>query len=112
MAKFKCPYDLLLNGKVRLEVKSCGIQARKGWKFNLHRHGKLQPEVDFYVLVIPPIEAINFKKFTILVVPSSEVNGTLVLCISPRDLMLKWGKFFNRWDLIREKLLDTTLTLG
>lgn len=53
-ALYKDKYDLLLNGRIRIEVKTGKPRWVKGvptWCFNIHRHGVLdESAVDFYVL--------------------------------------------------------------
>lgn len=44
------PFDVLVDGKIRIEVKSASMNRHGEWKFNIHRHGVLdESEVDFYV---------------------------------------------------------------
>lgn len=58
VAPYISPYDLLVDGKYRIEVKGGDKRAIKvgkyrydGWSFNIHRHGILSEEnVDFYIL--------------------------------------------------------------
>lgn len=58
VAPYNSPYDLLIDGKYRIEVKSGaerflrkGKYSYRGWQFNIHRHGVLnEASVDFYVL--------------------------------------------------------------
>lgn len=52
MPHFKSGYDLLLNGKIRVEVKtSMGRSKSLSWGINFHRHGKTdESRVDLYIV--------------------------------------------------------------
>jgi hypothetical protein len=50
MCKYGSSYDLLVDGILKLEVKSAGRQKDGKWCFNIHRHGKLVEVADFYIL--------------------------------------------------------------
>lgn len=108
------PYDILVLNKARLEVKVAEAhkKARDGnsfsWQFNIHRHGEIvRGKVDFYVFYIPPIVEFGFKQWIALIIPASEVDGKNTVQISPVTLMLKWGKFHNRYDLIKKFCEDS-----
>src|ERR1700685_2878474 len=59
MKECSSPFDLLLDGNIRIEVKTCdGVRGGEGgensqikWLFNIHRHNILDESgVDFYIL--------------------------------------------------------------
>jgi len=58
---YNCPYDLLLDGSLRIEIKAANKQRKRGkkapvWHFNIHRHGRLQENTtDWYVLCLNEI---------------------------------------------------------
>ena len=103
------PFDLLVDNKTRVEVKvSHTLQYlykrnRLGvWRFNLHRHGVIaRGAADFFVFVIPPIKALGMAYYIYLVVPAKEVEGKYDVGISPRSLLLKWGRYAGRWQDIK-----------
>ena len=103
-----CGFDILANNLIRIEVKVAiksqpvPRSAVEVWRFNIHRHNKISPDViDFYVFSIPAIASLGFKYGLALVVPGIEVSGKLIT-VSPRSLISKWAKWINRWDLIKD----------
>jgi hypothetical protein len=81
------PFDLLIDGKTRIEVKTCGSVVNKGvprWFFNVHRHGTLdESEVDAYVL---RMENVPFSKYAMHLLFLSPV-GKKAIVISARSLL-------------------------
>jgi len=89
--KHKGPFDLLIDGVIRAEVKTCGGAIRSGrdyphWFFNLHRHGVLnEEEIDIYILRLENIPDFSYaihalikapiKKLTLNVTLRSLING-------------------------------------
>lgn len=108
MPRTNSPFDLLVGGAAKVEIKiaeAWQLQRNtdsKIWLFNIHRHGKMAARglVDFYVFYLPPISELGFKYGLTLVVPAAEVD-TPTVRISPRTLMVKWGRFYSRWQDIK-----------
>ena len=91
------PYDLLVNFR-RVEVKVCPLSGSRGqWQFNIHRHGVLDESmVDVYILRLERVP--GFKAALHLVIPSP--IGQRVLIISLRALLARYGRYYNRFDLL------------
>ena len=56
---YTCPFDLLVNCSIRVEVK-VGIRRPSSgtWAFNIHRHGIIKEECDWYVCVLADINTL------------------------------------------------------
>ena len=97
-----CPFDVLVDSKLRCEIKSATprtVSGRVMWQFNLHRHNRVcLVGTDFYALYISGFR--GFKYGTWLIIPYSEVPGRKKIFISERSLIFKWSKWFSRFDLI------------
>ena len=105
----KCPFDLLVGGKARIEVKTTETLVRQkntdilNYKFRLSRHGALATgQADFFVLRVPPIEALGMRYALYLIVPASEIEHRHTVNVTPRNLITKWAGSVNRWNLIAE----------
>ena len=103
------PFDLLVGGVARVEVKAAlAPLARKGfsattWAFNLHRHNVLSTDkVDFFALFLPPMVSLGFKNGISLIIPAGDVAGRKAIAITARSLMVRWGKYYDRWDDIKK----------
>lgn len=51
----KAPFDLLVSGQLRIEVKTGAMRIVKNlpcWTFNLHRHAILKENYDFYIFCL------------------------------------------------------------
>lgn len=87
----KHPYDLLVNGNIKIDVKiSNKYTNRSGWSsysFNLE---KKNPTCDIYVLICND----DNKK---LVIPSKFLKQTQV-CITDKES--KYDVFENRWEYV------------
>lgn len=91
----KHPYDLLVNGNIKIDVKTSNIfKSNKDWSsysFNLE---KSKPTCDIYVFV-----CLNNKDVErILVVPSKFLKQTQ-LCIGGNS---KYDFYKDRWDYIEQ----------
>lgn len=97
---FNCPWDVTCNGK-RVELKAASF-TKNFWRFNVHRHGRMnESPVDFYVFRLEAAPAILLGKAAIhLVLPAPLETPTVA--ISPRSLLTRYAKYFNRFDLISE----------
>jgi hypothetical protein len=94
-------------GDARIRVKTTSGTKQRFAKhlvlqFNLVNHkgkGDLKT-ADFYILKVPPLR--DFRAGIYLVVPASEIGRKWTVWMSLRSLVMKWGRWADRWDLIRE----------
>ena len=120
-ADYFSPFDLYTPNGTRLEVKwsPFGVIARKcsrysngrrGWQFNIHRHGNIDNgNVDFYILVCQPSQElvkIGFGTPIFLVVQSPITIP--VVRLSLRTMLMKWGAKANAVEPL--KAFDATRT--
>lgn len=42
--RLRGPFDLLVNGSMRIEVKTAFLNKKRAWTFNIHRHGKVSTD--------------------------------------------------------------------
>lgn len=93
----KHPYDLLVNGNVKVDVKaSHKYQSKDGWSsysFNLE---KANPTCDIYIFVC--IDDKN-KFERILVIPSKFLHQTQLCITSGKS---KYDIYKDRWDYIEQ----------
>jgi len=93
----KHPYDLLVNGNIKIDVKaSHKYQSEEGWSsysFNLEKEN---PTCDIYIAVCIN-EKNDFER--ILVIPSKFLNQTQ-LCIT--GAKSKYDIYKDRWDYIEQ----------
>lgn len=76
---YYAPFDLLIDGTHRVELKTAQPSMHRGkphWRFNIHRHGKLVENCDFYLF---RLEKVPFSKAAIhLVVPAPIGKKTII----------------------------------
>lgn len=105
------PFDILVNGKCRIDVKVCLKQNHSPslvyiksplWGFSIREN---RNDTDFYIFIIGPTE-------DFFVVPSTETpdarlykSGVRFVWPTSRPTMGKYQKFHNRFDLIDEWLV-------
>jgi hypothetical protein len=98
-----CKYDLLVNGSVRIEVKTAEPRkSAKGsliaWGINIHRHGVVVPDAtDFYWIVLLGVPYV--KRPVSRLIKAKNVGKTKTLRISVADLMS--GHCAVDYDLLR-----------
>jgi|ERR1700677_587994 len=83
--RHQSPYDLLVEGE-RVEVKCADMRMENGmpfWTFNIHRHGVMSEETDFYIF---RLEHVPFSKYPIHLLFRAPLN-THVACVSFRSLL-------------------------
>src|SRR5882762_9175779 len=79
MAENNSKFDLLIDGKARIEVKAAAVLQKisaggRAWRFNLHRHGVVPPDqADFYWIYLANVS--GFKSGVSLMVPHAAVKG-------------------------------------
>jgi hypothetical protein len=97
--------DLIANGK-RVEVKCARPDKDGEWTFNLHHHGVLdEGRVDLYVFRVEGLPAT--KKPLHLIIPAPLKRLTLAMTV--RSLILTWGRYANRFDLLGEVAAERQL---
>lgn len=105
LLNYGAPYDILLNGKIRIDVKSTD---REWWlpgaknpimKFNVGKNKR--QKCDFYFCVI--INSLNY-----FIIPSIKVPDQMAQLQfswpTGRCLQSNWQQYHKRWDLIDEWL--------
>src|SRR3990167_2305333 len=97
------PFDILVNGKTRIDVKSRNTPSKNPhgkktlWLFNIGRKPHVE-RCDFFICLI--------RKYNdVLVIPSDTVAGIRIVGIthtldriSPK--INRWDKYLNAWELI------------
>src|SRR5262249_50773732 len=80
-------FDLLVDNKHRVEVK-CGlpsaIDGLPTWRFNIHRHGVLNEETDFYIL---RLERVPYSKRPVHLLFQAPLR-VKVVTVSLRSLLM------------------------
>ena len=106
-ASYSSPFDILVNGKVRLEIKTGtprgtgNFGLRKGWVFNIHRHGRVkESDVDVYILRLNNVP--GFKYAIHLIIRAPLKVPTLVITL--RSLICLYGRHFNNFSVIDDVL--------
>lgn len=93
------PYDILVNGRVKIDVKmgnpviSGGSSTSKGYTFNLE---KPQQTCDVFVVVCMDE---NNKTAKEMVIPSSVLNGKTQLVVGISKS--RYDKYINAWEIIK-----------
>lgn len=87
-AGYYSPFDLMLNGHMRAEIKTASLNGLGKWKFNIHRHGKLNEDTDIYIL---RLEKVPFSKKATHLLFWAPI-GVSTLEIQPFNLMTKYWK--------------------
>lgn len=90
----RCPYDILVDGCVKVDVKTSKITKIREYNAYSFRLAKAMHTCDVYVLL--GLDGFgNIKKY---VIPAHEVNGQVQICISTTNS--KYDKYLNRFDII------------
>lgn len=99
------PFDLLCAGK-RIEVKVSPRRPSDNiWFFNIHRHGIMsEGAVDVYILRLENVP--DFKYAIHLIIPAP--IGKATVQISLRSLITRFGRYYNRFDLLGGKDLSAS----
>ncbi len=95
----KFPYDLIVNKRVKIDVKAGRLTTSGIWPYYTFNLEKKEPTCDFYVAVTLK-EADEVKD--IYIIPSSVLAGKSQLSIGVRKSI--YNKYIDRWDLI--ELID------
>lgn len=91
----KYPYDLFVNGCVKVDVKSAKPHNHNGTRAHTFAINKVIPTCDVYVIAVID-EQDEFER--ILIIPSHLVKMKS-LNIGKES---KWNLFLGRWDIIRQ----------
>jgi hypothetical protein len=100
--EYHASYDLLVQGRVRIEVKSCdGIMRgtderyRKiAWAFNIHRHNIIDESgIDYYVLRLGNVKLFAYPVMLLIPAPL----GVPTISISVRSLLQRYSVYARAW---------------
>lgn len=73
MKQTHCKFDILMDGNIKIEVKSASFGNDKTWVFNIHRNNVLdEKEVDFYVF---HFDGVPFSKKPIYALFKAPLNS-------------------------------------
>lgn len=103
-----CPFDLLVAGRLKIEVKVSETMRKPksegaGWFFNIHRHGVVSSvPIDFYILCIPNFKNFGFKTGIYLVIPGRKIGKRLTVSVSVRSLFNQFSKYINKWKPLED----------
>lgn len=99
---FKCeltsirhPYDILVNGRVKIDVKSANESEVHGSSVYSFGLAKAQPTCDVYIAACLDMKK-SIKK--IFVIPAHVMTGKTQLCLGVNHS--KYDLYINRWDII------------
>ena len=92
----KHPYDLLVDGCVKIDVKAANISYIHDNKVRAYRIAKRQQTCDFYIFC----EIDEDKLSCVYVVPSSKVSGQVQ--VEMGVIETSYAKYKNRYDLIQK----------
>lgn len=103
----KHPYDLLVNGDVKVDVKCGGVHFHFGTRAHTFRTGKKKPTCDLYVCV--SLDEYN-KVETVYVIPSKfakvetlnvRENGKYKIFLDKWDYVKIYDKFYKNLEVIK-----------
>lgn len=99
----KHPYDILVNGRVKIDVKVANISIVRGSKMYSFHLDKSMHSCDLYVAV-----ALNDNKSIskIYIIPASVLNGKKQLAIGFEKS--KYDQYLLRWDFVEK--IDKSLS--
>lgn len=95
MTSHKCPYDALLNGRIRVEIKGARWDGRR-YGVRIHNH-----DTDFLVLFIVG------KHPAFYVIPADELAGIRYLKITSQDPAAyrgRWARYREAWQSLTARL--------
>lgn len=89
------PYDILVNGNIKIDVKSSNLYKGKTGDYYTFRLEKAMPTCDIFVCF-----CINENgATTVYVIPSCVVSGLVQLSIGKTDS--KYNKYIANWELVK-----------
>lgn len=84
------PFDLLIR-QLRIEVKCAAYNGRR-WKFNIHRHNKLnEKQVDYYILRLEKFPQSSKALYLVMKAPLKRMT----IDVTIRSLLEKYHPFVN-----------------
>ena len=103
-------FDILLDGKLRLEVKTARPSSKKAmghslWRVNIHRHGKLpnqtpphykngfEKEPHFVIIALSGVP--DFTAAIYFSIPYDEIKNSPTLSISLRSILSTWNRYVD-----------------
>lgn len=92
----KYPYDLLVDGCVKIDVKAANVSYVRGSKIRAYRIAKRQQTCDFYILC----EVDGDQVSNVYVVPSVKVTGQIQ--VEMGDASTMYAKYRDRYDFIQK----------
>lgn len=98
LAGYYAPFDILVDEKLRFEVKTCpGVHknGKPSWSFNIHRHGKISEETDYYVLRLENVPFAKRKAIHLLLKAPLE---TPTITMEPMTLMTRYAKYADAFQ--------------
>lgn len=96
MTGTRCPYDILVDGYVKVDVKASKITSIKGYDAYSFRLAKAMPTCDVYILV--GVDRFENKK--VFIVPAHEVKGQVQVCISTVKSI--YDVYVDKFDIIKK----------
>lgn len=95
-ARYNEPFDILVDGKIRVEVKASTPSRNRGrltWTFNVHRHGILREEcVDVYIF---KLEEVPESKAAVYLLFKAPLKKKTVI-VSFKSLLDRYG--WGAWN--------------
>lgn len=103
LAGYYAPFDILVDSKIRVEVKTCaGIQKNGStqWAFNIQRHGKISEETDFYIL---RLENVPYSKKKALHLMMKAPLKTPTIKVDYRSLVTRYSQYGEAFENFRKQ---------
>lgn len=93
--KPRYPYDLLVNGSIKIDVKCCNLYRSKTGNFYTFNLEKAMPTCDIFVCYCIDANAVQ----KIYIIPSCALSGKTQLSIGEKNS--KYDKYIGNWDVIK-----------
>lgn len=100
----KYPYDLLVNGSVKIDVKLSNPNIMRGSRVHTFGISKSEPTCDLYICAAKDEQG-NIER--LMIIPSHKLR-VVTLCIGKESV---YNKFINRWDLL-DQYIEFHLKVG
>jgi len=93
----KFPYDVLVNGMVKIDVKCARISKVREHDTYAFHISKDMPTCDLYfICCLDDADAIKM----LYIIPAHKIRGQVQLVMSGSQVSKKYAKYLNRWDLL------------
>lgn len=97
MTSIRFPYDVLVEGVVKVDVKCAHLSKVREYDAYSFRIAKDKPTCDLYFIAcLNNDDTINM----LYVIPAHKLVGQVQLVISGSRVSQKYAKYLNRWDLL------------